>query len=940
MQITRAAALLAATLLASCARAHAQPGGRYQRTADGVIVTPASGPARQVRLRVMGERIIRVTATPGERVDAPASLMVIARPVTTGFRVREQGGAVILSTHHTSAEVALATGRVRFRDAEGRVVLAESRRAFQPVTVEGKPFHALRQQFNPGTDEGFYGLGQHQNGRMNYNGQDVELLQYNRVIAVPFVLSTRGYGVLWDNNSITRFGNPVPYALASRGVDIRGVDGRPGFTARYYLGDTLKLARAEPDIAYAFLKDQPNLPAFLKDAANARVVWEGDVRPRTGGAQRFKLYSSDYAKVWVDGRRVIDRWRQNWNPWYHDFDVEMAAGSRHRVRVEWKPRGGYIALYHNDPMPPADRHSLYLSSEVGDAIDYYFVAGRDPDEVIAGYRALTGRATLVPRWAYGFWQSRQRYETQDQLLGVVREYRRRGLPLDNIVQDWFYWPEAEWGSHRFDPARYPDPRGMVDEIHRLHAQLMVSVWPKFYPATANYRELDAAGHIYHRNVEQGARDWVGPGYLNSFYDPYSPEARGIYWRQVRQGLRGMGIDAWWLDSDEPDMHSNLDVPERTLRMSPTALGPGAAVFNSYALMHTTGVFQGERALDADRRTFILSRSGFGGIQRNGVAVWSGDVVSRWDDLRDQISAGVNLSMSGIPNWTHDIGGFSTEQRFQHPDSAALDEWRELNLRWFQFGAFSPIFRSHGEAPFREIYTLAPEGSQVYASLAAYDRLRYRLLPYIYTLAAESWHRDGTIMRGLVMDFPADRRGWNVNDQYLFGHAFLVAPVTRYHARSRPVYLPAGAAWYDFWTGRRHPGGQRIEADAPLARMPLFVRAGSIVPTGPALQYAAEKPADPLLLTIYTAADGSFDLYEDDGVTNGYARGAFTRIPLRWNDRARVLTIGARAGEFPGMLRHRTLTIRWISGPRPTAADLSATPDRTVSYDGRPLTIRR
>ncbi len=334
-----------------------------------------------------------------------------------------------------------------------------------------------------------------------------------------------------------------------------------------------------------------------------------------------------------------------------------------------------------------------------------------------------------------------------------------------------------------------------------------------------------------------------------------PQARDIYWRQIRETLADRGFDAWWLDSDEPDFHSNLSIEERMRRMSPTAAGPGAALFNSYPLVHVDGVYRNLIEYRPDTRPFILTRSGFGGIQRAGAALWSGDVASRWDDLRDQISAGVNFSMSGVPNWTHDIGGFALEERYQRQDPAHVEEWREFNLRWFQFGAFSPLFRSHGEAPRREIYEIAPAGSAMYRSMEYYDRLRYRLLPYIYTIAADTWHRDGTMMRGLVMDFPADRAAWNVDDQYMFGPAFLVAPVTEFRARNRSVYLPAGTLWYDFDSGRSHEGGRSIEAPAPYERMPLFVRAGSIVPVGPAIQHTEEGQGAPITLKVYTGADG-------------------------------------------------------------------------------------
>jgi alpha-D-xyloside xylohydrolase len=940
--------VLALSLSALVASAALAAGGGYVRTPDGVIVTPADGPAARIRLQVMGPRIIHVTELPAADVRPVPSLMVTAHPVTGGFKVTVKDGELALKTAEATAEVSLATGKVQFRDAAGKLVLAaRDAGSFKPVTVLGQPFYAISEDFNPGTDEAFYGLGQHQSGQMNYNGQDVELSQYNRSIAVPFVLSSRNYGVLWDNDSISRFGDPIPYGLASRDLTLYDADGKAGgLTAHYFVDGVLKLTRDESDINYEYLKDLPNWPAIVGDktdapVAGASVVWEGQVEAHTSGLQKFQLYSSGYVKAYVDGKLVLDRWRQNWNPYFHDFDVEMSAGTRHTIKIEWTPDStSYIALLHNNPMPADTRHSLYLTSEVAKSIDYYFIDGRDLDQVISGYRHLTGKAVLVPQWAYGFWQSRQRYETQDQLLDVVREYRKRDLPLDNIVLDWRYWRDPEWGSHKFDLSRFPDPKGMIDEIHALHAHFMISIWPKFYPTTDNFKELDAKGFIYRRNLEQGALDWVGDGYKNAFYDPYAKEARSIYWRQVRDNLKVLGVDAWWMDASEPDVHSNLDIPERTLRIGPTALGPGAEYFNSYALMHTESVFDGERALNPDKRSFILTRSGFGGLQRNGAAVWSGDVVARWQDLADQISAGVNLSMSGIPNWTTDIGGFSVEHRYEHPNAADLDEWRELNLRWFQFGAFSPLFRSHGEFPYREIYNLAPAGSEVYESLAWYDRLRYRLMPYIYTLAGDTYQRDGSLMRGLVMDFPSDLTARDINDEYLFGRDLLVAPVHEYKARSRPVYLPAGADWYEFYTGAFHRGGQSLTADAPLNRMPIFVRAGSILPVGPALQYTGEHPATPITLYVYTGANGSFSLYEDDGLSNGYARGQFSRIPISYNDKTGVLVIGARQGRFKGMLERRTFNIRWIGPAKPAALDFSATADHTVSYSGQPVVVHR
>ena len=952
------AALLAGTSSAALAE------GAWRATETGVVVTPEQGPERAVRLQVYGDGLIRVTAAPTEQIEVPDSLMVTAKPQATGFTVRQGAGTVTLSTKLASADVSLANGNVTFRDASGNVVLAESGPAsFTPVTAEGQSYLAVAQQFNRGTDEGFYGLGQHQNRQMNYNGEDVELAQHNMDVAVPFVVSTRNYGVLWDNTSITRFGDPEAYPFAGGegdGLKVTGEHGEAGWTATYTAEGRQIARRIEPVIDLQYLENRKDWPAGTRTENDGstvpglNVTWSGTVTPMASGLHRFRLYSSNYVKVFVDGKEVLERWRQNWNPWYHNFDLELTAGKPVEVRIEWEPNGGYIALLHNDPRSEDDRHSLSLASEYGQALDYYFVAGQNLDGVISGYRTLTGDASLLPRWAYGFWQSRQRYKTQDELLSALREYRRRRLPLDNIVVDWQYWPDDSWGCHCFDPVRYAQAQAMIDEVHDRDARVMVSVWPKFYPSTEHYKQLDAIGGVHRRMVEprpdeptnkdyiQGMyRDWVGPGFPNAFYDPYNPAARQLYWEQIRDTLAVKGVDAWWLDSDEPDFHSNLSIEGRAYRMGPTARGPGAVVFNSYPLAHVGGVHANLIEYRPDTRPFILTRSGFGGIQRAGAALWSGDVTARWDDFRDQISAGMNLSLSGVPSWTHDIGGFALEDRYTNQDPAHVEEWRELYTRWFQFGAFSPLFRAHGEFPYREIFAIAPDGTPTYDSQVYYDRLRYRLMPYIYTLAGDAWQRDGTIMRGLVMDFPQDRRVWNIDNQYMFGPAFLVAPVTEFKARSRKVYLPAGATWYDFYTGRATPGGQEIDAAAPYERIPLFVRAGSIVPTGPAIQSTAEiRPDQPITLLVYTGADGSFSLYEDDGTSRQHLNGAYSRIPISYDERKGELTIGAREGSFPAMAAHRTFQVRWMRADSPRELNLDTAADQTIAYEGRSVTVRR
>jgi alpha-D-xyloside xylohydrolase len=934
---------------------------RVDRTTTGIIVRPTQGSARAVQLQAYDDGIIRVIEIPtGRDFQVPQSLMVRARPVPGGFTVTQGAGTVTFSTGKASADVYLSSGRVSFRDASGQPVLAEAGPpSFAPTSAQGVASMSIAQQFNRGTDEGFYGLGQHQNGQMNYNGEDVLLSQHNMDVAIPFVVSTRNYGLLWDNNGVTRFGDPAPYTYAGSPGDGLDVNAGTGWTATYSVKGKTVAHQQEIMIQLQYLDDIDHWPEGTRSpdrqqtVPGLHVTWEGTVTSDVSGLHRFRLYGSSYFKVFVDGHGVLDRWRQNWNPFYHNFDVEFAAGKPHNIRIEWDPDSGYIALLHDNPRPDADRHSLTLSSDFANAVDYYFIPGNSMDDVIAGYRDLTGKAPILPKWAYGFWQSRQRYETQDQLLGVLHEYRKRGLPLDNIVQDWLYWPQDQWGCQCFDPKRFPDPKAMVDDIHANDAHVMISVWAKYYKGLPNYDALAAIHGMYDNMAKPQPEepedpdyvklmylDWVGPGYLNAFYDPYNPAARDLYWSQVRQGIESKGFDAWWLDSDEPDFHSNISPAETARRMGPTTNGPSEFNFNSYPLVHVDGVHDHQITDKPDVRPFILTRSAFGGIQRDSAAVWSGDVASRWDNLREQISAGLNFSLSGEPNWSHDIGGYTMEQRFIKPTPAALAEWRELNTRWFQFGAFSPIFRSHGENIKREIFEMSPAGSPTYNSMVWYDRLRYRLMPYIYTLGADTYFNDSTIMRALVMDFGFDRKVWEIGDEYMFGPAFLAAPVTEFEARSRKVYLPAGSSWYDFYTGRNLKGGQTIKAAAPYERMPLFVRAGSIVPTGPAIQHTDNDSQSPVILNVYTGADGSFSLYEDDGVSRQYLHGRYSRIPFKWNERTKTLAIGMREGNgYRGMAATRAINIRWMRPRSPRSLAFDAKPDASVTYSGSPLTIR-
>jgi alpha-D-xyloside xylohydrolase len=933
----------------------------WQSTADGVIVDLGDAEFRRVRLQVIDDGIVRVTATPqGDFTNLPDTLMVIADARAGTFQAEQRDEVVVVQTGTLAAEISLETGAVQFRDAEGSLLLAEAERSLAPVTADpgvvDDDSYAIRQQFLRGEDEAYYGLGQQQDGRVNYAGENIELTTHNIEISIPFLASNRGYGLLWNNTSVTRLGDPQPPRPLADGFELYDANDEPGgLTARYYDGDELKLERVEPDLNYQYLSHagtrEVPFPAELRDARDPRIEWEGSIVPVRGGGHELKMYSSGYATLTLDGEQLLDRWRMNWNPWYHNATVDLQAGRKYPLHVDWRTQGGYFRLLHHSPLPADRDERLSIASETGKAVDYYFVTGGTMDDIVAGYRRLTGKATMLPKWAFGFWQSRERYTSQQELIEVLEEYRKRGIPIDNIVLDWFYWPEDAWGSHDFEEERFPDPRATVKRVHELDARIMISVWPKFYPTTENYEALDARGCMFNKNIEEKNLDWVGPGYLNAFYDAFDSECRDLYWRQVRDKLSVLGFDAWWLDAVEPDMHSNLSIEHRKALFTPNALGTGAEYFNAYALPHTETVYRGERETDGDKRSFILTRSGFGGIQRSGAAIWSGDVVSRWSNLREQIAAGIGVGMAGMPYWTFDIGGFTPEDHYRYNGSTVVghyaqmapehqDEWQELNLRWFQFGAFTPLFRSHGQNPYREIFNLADADSEVYDSLVWYTKLRYRLMPYIYTLAGDSYHRDGTMMRGLAMDFPDDSEVRDIATQYLFGPALLVSPVYEHGARSREVCLPAGSDWYDFYSGEKHAGGNTIDATAPLTRMPLFVRAGSIVPTGPGIQHTGESLNAPLLLNVYTGADGRFEIYEDDGLSHAYEDGQWSRIPVSYDETRGRLHIGKRVGGFEGMAEERRIGVRWITGPDARAADFDAEPDATLLYKGEPLDVDR
>lgn len=940
--------LLALLCLASCSNK------AYDKLANGIVVhidQQQQNDVRKVRLEVMGDKLIHVTATPENEFSNRTDLITVPVQSQADFSVETTDSTVVLVTSQLTAWVFKTTGEVRFFDANGTLLLAENKgggKNFTPITVEGKKGYSVQQLFESPADEAFYGLGQHQADEFNYKGKNEELFQYNTKVSVPFIVSTRNYGLLWDSYSLSRFGDPRDYMQLGDAFTLYTPTGEKGsLVGSYTSAKGEKLVRNESSIYFEDQKTIKNLPAGFP-LMGSTVAYEGMIEPNETGEYRFILYYAGYVKVFVGGEEVVsERWRTAWNPNSYKFALNLEAGVKLPLKIEWTPDGGesYCGLRALTPVKEEIQTKQSWWSEMNPEISYYFVQGNTMDEVISGYRSLTGKAQIMPKWAMGYWQSRERYKTQEEILDALKGFRQRQIPIDNIVVDWNYWPEDAWGSHEFDLARFPDPKGMVDEIHKMHAKVMISVWPKFYHTTEHYKEFDQKGWMYQQAVKDSIRDWVGPGYIGSFYDAYDPEARKLFWKQMAEHLYPLGFDAWWMDASEPNVRDCTDMEYRKALCGPTALGPSTEFFNAYALVNAEAIYDGQRELDNNKRVFLLTRSGFTGLQRYSTATWSGDIATRWEDMKAQISAGLNFAVSGIPYWTMDIGGFCVENRFVNgqqvwdatgKENADYKEWRELNARWFQFGAFTPLYRAHGQYPFREFWNIAPENHPAYKTMVYYTKLRYNLMPYIYSLAGMTHFADYTIMRPLVMDFGGDKATREVGDQFMFGPSLLVCPVYEYGARSRQVYLPNTSTWYDFYTGKTMPTGSQ-QVDAPYERIPMYVCGGAILPYGPDMQYSDEKPASDITLYVYEGANGSFTLYEDENVNYNYEKGNYATIEMSYDDAAKTITFGNRKGAFAGMLQKRTFHVVFVSKNNPKSFDLNAK-GQVVNYNGAAQTL--
>lgn len=659
---------------------------------------------------------------------------------------------------------------------------------------------------------------------------------------------------------------------------------------------------------------------------------------------------------------------QNGQMMQRNMTKELIQGNIEDVSPIFQSTKGYGVFWDNYSATTYtdNEKETSFSSIVGDCIDYYFMYGGSADGIIAQIRELTGEVPMMPLWSYGFMQSKERYKSQDETVGIVKKYRELGIPLDCIIQDWQYWGNNYlWNAMDFQNPLFYNPKEMIDSIHGMNAHMMISIWSSFGPATKPYRALDPKGLLF--NIEtwpqSGIEGWPPNMEYPSgvrVYDAYSPEARDIYWNHLNKGIFQLGMDGWWMDSTEPD-HFNWKDSDFDHQ---TYLGSYRSVRNAYPIMTVGGVYDHQRAETSDKRVIILTRSGFLGQQRYGSNVWSGDVQSSWDMFRKQITAGLNFSLTGMPHWNSDLGGFFAGSYNTNGSTSATKNpmYQELYVRWVQFGAFCPMMRSHGADTPREFFWYGKAGEPVYDALVDAVKLRYSLMPYLYSTAWDVSHNQSTFMRALFMDFINDKKTWNIGNEYMFGKAILVAPVL--HAQYTPeqkqdllkenegwgqvkkdngtaiwsvdftqpkdmeVYLPSGCKWYDYWTNEYYEGGQNLKVTTTLNKIPLFVRAGSIIPIGPDVQYTNEKKWDNLIINVYPGADGTFTLYEDEGDNYNYESGAYTEIPMKWNDTSHTLTIGSKKGSYNGMLSERKFTVRTPNGN-----------EKTITYKGKKVTVK-
>ena len=855
MTLGATALALLSAISSPCASSYIQS---FERSTNGVTLYSESG---ALRIEVCSDRIIHVVASPTREIPAAIVPTVVRQCDDSDFRIVSSKSTVAIRTTALQVSVDRVTGTLRFVSADGKTILSEPAgggRKLTPAMADGTPTFQVRQEFLSPPDEALYGLGQHQEGFFNLRNIPLRLQQANTNISVPVLLSTQGYGLLWNNASLTDFN------AADQPVQLDATTGEGSF-------------RTGASGEYGFLLT---------------------------GNRRSRL------QLWVGGKTIIDL-KNMWVADTASAKIDLKADTEYKILAQ---TGGDTKLFVRVPSDTTE-----FRSQAGSAVDYFFFYGPELNRVIQAYREMTGAAPLLPRWAYGYWQCRERYASQQQILDTAAEFRQRKIPVDVIVQDWQYWGRYGWNAIRFDEHDYPDPAQMTTQLHQENLHLVASVWAKFGTETAVDQDMKKE-HLLLAS-EAGPREPGETQAKEDWADLFNPRAKELFWSELNRGLFQVGLDGWWLDASEPEGDA--------LKGVMTYLGPGELVRNAYPLYETAAVYDGQRATTDQKRVVILSRSAFTGQQRNASISWSGDVSANWETLRRQIPAGLSFSMSGLPYWTTDIGGF-----FRPVDQYTSDVYHELLIRWFEFGVFCPIFRIHGYRSETEMWKYGPQVEDV---LRQYDTLRYRLLPYIYSEAWNVTNQGSTIMRALPLQFPNEPRVRDIQDQFMFGSSLLINPVVDKGATERELWLPAAAGWVDFWSGERRHGGEVVKADAPLARIPIYVKQGSILPLGAPVQ-SAEDDSAPLEIRVYSGQDADFTLYEDGGDGYAYEGGQRATIPLHWDDSRRMLVIGPTDGSFPGMQKQLTLRIVSVRSGHGVGILPEENADRVLEYDGHRIAV--
>lgn len=845
-----------ATLLCFCAPIWGQ-------TQESFEVPLAEG---TLQLLPLQDNAVRIRYVEGSTKELPEWVYTMEEKESPRCKQIQKDGEVIWQLKQMSVSVNTANGRVTARNDKDETIFSAYLHQLKDATVQQEPTREATLVFDSPEDEYLYGLGQFQDGYMNVRGLTRRLTQVNTQIAIPFLLSSRGYGLLWNNYGLTEF-NPPTHSVKMDRAEKTGEEVTVNVTST-------EGGRRETRQNNVF-NGRIDIP---QDGTYTILL---DVGQKM--ARRHHLN--------IDGKNVIDV-SNVWLPPTTSILMDLKAGT-HMLTAELE-RGDKPTVYYKKV-----DNSTVLRSPVAECVDYTLFVG-NADEVIASYRNVTGTASMLPKWAFGYIHCRERFHSQDELVETARRFRNEQIPLDLIVQDWQYWGKYGWNAMKFDEAHYPDPAKMVSDLHDMDMQLMLSVWSKIDP-----------------NSDLGKKAEEKKYYIpeTSWIDFFNPEASSFYWKNFSERLlKPYRIDAWWQDATEPE---NDDLEGRRIINNQY---PGEIFRNVYPLKVCETVYNGLRADDPDRRAMIFTRSGFPGAQRYNSVFWSGDVGNDWKTLRYQLAAGLNFVATGLPWWTYDAGGF-----FRPADQYTNADYIERMIRWIQAGTFLPLMRVHGYMSNTEPWQYGKEAQRI---ITNFIEFRYRLLPYIYSEAARVTSEGYTLMRPFVFDFPNDSQALEQEQEYMFGEAILVNPVTEKGVTEWSTYLPQHpAGWYDMATARWYEGGQTVTTPVSIESIPLFAKGGSIIPIGPVRQSTAEKSDKPTDIYIIPGDNATFTLYEDEGTNYNYEKGEYSTIPFNWNNDKQQLTIGKRAGGFEGMEQEKTFIVHL------------GKETKTIRYTGKKVNIK-